>query len=168
MPILHIPQSGQTISCADGENLLRALRGTDVLIENPCGGAGVCGKCRIKIISGTPSALTDEEQTFLKPEEIERGIRLACMVQVEGDLVLELPQKEQGSKVLTHGYLPDFEKDPSLDGLGVAVDIGTTTVVAALIDLKTGEELASASEINAQKQFGLDVLTRITYLYNAR
>lgn len=46
---------------------------------------------------------------------------------------------------------------------GVAVDIGTTTVVTALIDMKTGKELATASMINAQKKFGLDVLTRITY-----
>lgn len=46
---------------------------------------------------------------------------------------------------------------------GVAVDIGTTTVVTALIDMNTGKELATASMINAQKSFGLDVLTRITY-----
>ncbi len=46
---------------------------------------------------------------------------------------------------------------------GVAIDIGTTTVVCSLIDMLTGEELANASMINAQKHFGLDVLTRITY-----
>lgn len=46
---------------------------------------------------------------------------------------------------------------------GVAIDIGTTTVVCVLVDLLTGKELASASMINAQKHFGLDVLTRITY-----
>lgn len=46
---------------------------------------------------------------------------------------------------------------------GVAIDIGTTTVVCVLVDLLTGQELASASMINAQKHFGLDVLTRITY-----
>lgn len=46
---------------------------------------------------------------------------------------------------------------------GVAIDIGTTTVVTALIDMLTGEEAAMASMINAQKHFGLDVLTRITY-----
>ena len=166
MPLLHIPESGQTITCAEGENLLRALRAADVLIENPCGGVGICGKCRIRILEGIPSAVTAEERDFLKPEEIDNGIRLACMVKVLDDLVLELPKKEQGSKVLTYGYVPEFEKDVYADGLGVAVDIGTTTVVASLIDLCTGEELASASEVNAQKQFGLDVLTRITYLYN--
>lgn len=46
---------------------------------------------------------------------------------------------------------------------GVAIDIGTTTVVCTLIDMLTGRELANASMINAQKHFGLDVLTRITY-----
>ena len=43
------------------------------------------------------------------------------------------------------------------------MDIGTTTVVCALVDMRTGEERADASMINAQKHFGLDVLTRISY-----
>ena len=46
---------------------------------------------------------------------------------------------------------------------GIAIDIGTTTVVCELVDLATGERMANASQINAQKVFGLDVLTRITY-----
>ena len=46
---------------------------------------------------------------------------------------------------------------------GVAIDIGTTTVVCTLVDMLTGKELAHTSMINAQKHFGLDVLTRITY-----
>ncbi len=53
--------------------------------------------------------------------------------------------------------------DTSVALYGVAIDIGTTTVVCTLVNLLTGEELANASEINAQKHFGLDVLTRITY-----
>lgn len=47
---------------------------------------------------------------------------------------------------------------------GFAVDIGTTTVVVALIDLLTGEELGTEAAINAQKNYGLDVLTRIAYI----
>ena len=46
---------------------------------------------------------------------------------------------------------------------GVAIDIGTTTVVCELVDMNTGKQLANSSMINAQKHFGLDVLTRITY-----
>lgn len=57
-----------------------------------------------------------------------------------------------------------IEEGDTTDSLyGVAIDIGTTTVVCTLIDMLTGKELSSASMINAQKHFGLDVLTRITY-----
>lgn len=46
----------------------------------------------------------------------------------------------------------------------VAVDIGTTTVVAALIDLNTGDEISSETSINPQKEYGLDVLSRIDFI----
>jgi uncharacterized 2Fe-2S/4Fe-4S cluster protein (DUF4445 family) len=45
--------------------------------------------------------------------------------------------------------------------LGVAFDLGTTTVVGTLLDLVTGQELAVASSMNGQIPFGDDVLTRI-------
>ena len=46
---------------------------------------------------------------------------------------------------------------------GIAVDIGTTTVVAHLVNIDTGEISASLSEINAQRKYGADVITRIKY-----
>lgn len=46
---------------------------------------------------------------------------------------------------------------------GVAVDIGTTTVVAYLIDLTTGQVLATASNYNGQVPYGENILTRIQY-----
>ena len=46
-------------------------------------------------------------------------------------------------------------------GYGVAVDIGTTTVVFALVDLATGEGVARHSFMNPQRAFGADVISRI-------
>ena len=70
----------------------------------------------------------------------------------------------QVTVVLHNGEVIQVEEGDTSDSLyGVAIDIGTTTVVCALIDMHTGKELANASMINAQKHFGLDVLTRITY-----
>jgi uncharacterized 2Fe-2S/4Fe-4S cluster protein (DUF4445 family) len=46
---------------------------------------------------------------------------------------------------------------------GLAVDIGTTTIVASLVDLRDGRELGVRSRINPQTRQGLDVLSRITY-----
>ena len=50
---------------------------------------------------------------------------------------------------------------------GIALDIGTTTVVLSLIELNTGKELNTVSELNAQREFGQDILSRITYEYRA-
>ncbi|MGI6174494.1 MAG: ASKHA domain-containing protein [Christensenellales bacterium] len=50
--------------------------------------------------------------------------------------------------------------DAPLSALGVAVDIGTTTIVAYLLDLLTGERLATSSRLNPQRQFGADVISR--------
>ena len=46
---------------------------------------------------------------------------------------------------------------------GIAFDVGTTTVVGYLLDLRTGKELAVASELNAQAVYGGDVMSRITF-----
>ena len=48
--------------------------------------------------------------------------------------------------------------------LGMAFDIGTTTVVGYLMDLRTGEQLAVASTMNPQTKYGADVISRITYV----
>ncbi|MBM7408858.1 ASKHA domain-containing protein [Methanococcus maripaludis] len=46
---------------------------------------------------------------------------------------------------------------------GIAIDIGTTTVVASLIDILNGTEIASETMINPQKEYGSDVLSRIDF-----
>lgn len=67
--------------------------------------------------------------------------------------------------VLSDGVLLAIEPGDTADKLyGLAIDIGTTTVVVSLVDLNNGEILGSATAINAQKIYGLDVLSRITYI----
>ncbi len=156
---------GKQFHCNEGDNLLKVLLGEAVYVNNPCNGRGTCGKCKIKICSGEVAPADETEKKLLRTEELSSGIRLSCMVEVHGDIKVELLIKELKHKVLTNGYLPEFEKDIFEDGYGIAIDIGTTTVVTALIDLKQGEELEVTSMINAQKIYGLDVLTRITYEY---
>lgn len=160
-----IAQTGQRISCAEGDLLLNVLLGRGIFVDNPCNGKGICGKCKVKILSGSISPVTREEERLLSIQEQMEGVRLSCLTEVRGSIEIELLQKERKHSVLTKGYVPEFEKDHFDSGYGIAIDIGTTTVVTALIELKTGRELANTSMINAQKHYGLDVLTRITYEY---
>jgi uncharacterized 2Fe-2S/4Fe-4S cluster protein (DUF4445 family) len=67
--------------------------------------------------------------------------------------------------ILSGGELIGLEAgDTTRSSYGVAVDIGTTTIVVSLVNLISGEELAACSNINPQKNFGLDVLTRIQHV----
>ena len=153
------------INCPEKGNLLKMLLADRVFVDNPCNGKGTCGKCKVKVTSGYCAPMSETERKLLKPKEIEKGIRLACLTEITGSAIVEPLQKERRHKVLTKGYVPKFEKDSHDQGYGLMIDIGTTTVVTALVEMKTGNELAQASMINAQKHFGLDVLTRITYEY---
>ncbi len=69
---------------------------------------------------------------------------------------------EQKDLILRDGY-PQLIIDSDKRIYGVAVDIGTTTVVAYLVDLETGDVLANYSGLNAQKKFGADVISRIAF-----
>ena len=70
----------------------------------------------------------------------------------------------KGTAVLADHWLIDFEpNDTSGSCYGIAFDIGTTTLVAGLLDLCTGEELALVARVNPQVGFGDDVLSRIEY-----
>jgi len=153
------------INCPEEGNLLKTLLTDGAFVDNPCNGKGTCGKCKVKVTSGHCAPMSETERKLLKPKEIENGVRLACLTEIVGAATVKPLQKERRHKVLTKGYVPKFEKDSHDQGYGIIIDIGTTTVVAALVEMKSGEELAQASMINAQKHFGMDVLTRITYEY---
>lgn len=53
--------------------------------------------------------------------------------------------------------------DTTGESYGLAVDIGTTTVVAALVSLNTGAVEAVLSDLNSQAPFGADVISRVSY-----
>ena len=73
-------------------NLLDCLRSSGILLESPCNGKGICGKCKVKILSGAVSALTEQEKRHLTREEIAGRIRLACLTIPQGEVELD----EQG------------------------------------------------------------------------
>jgi uncharacterized 2Fe-2S/4Fe-4S cluster protein (DUF4445 family) len=124
-------------------------------VEFPCGGRGKCKRCRVRVLSGklTP---TEEERQILGDADVEAGWRLACRARVEGPVKLDVAQWE--TTILTDESV--FEFTPS-SGLGVAVDLGTTTLVAQLLDLATGRVLAVRTALNPQAAYGADVMSRV-------
>ncbi|MEK7764982.1 MAG: 2Fe-2S iron-sulfur cluster-binding protein, partial [bacterium] len=125
-------------------------------VEFPCGGRGRCRGCRLRVAEGSlPESPADLAQ--LSPPERTAGWRLACQARVAGDLVLEL---RQWSGLILADDTP-FAFTPA-EGLGIAADIGTTTLVAQLLDLATGRVLATQTALNPQARDGADVMSRLS------
>lgn len=252
-PTITIKTTGQKISARSGTDLLTALRKGGIFIASGCGGKGVCGKCRVKIISGS---FKTKGRALSKKETADR-IFLACRTVITGNIAVELLpetilpsgntsgpfQKDAGTLLserpslngfpyepLTKKHflsLPepgmddavsDFDRlclglkkaeryrgdyvtgpgvlaklplllrhsrwkitavtadnnrfreiisveqgDTSGKNYGIAVDIGTTTVSAGLIDLVSGKIIASDTAYNSQNSYGEDIISRIIY-----
>ncbi|MCP5522585.1 MAG: DUF4445 domain-containing protein [Verrucomicrobiales bacterium] len=146
---------GRTLVLPQGAALREAL--FEFGVEFPCGGRGRCKGCRLRVLAGD-LAITADDRQRLSPVELAAGWRLACQARVSGDLTLEIAQWE--AAVLGDQSRITFQPRP---GLGVAVDLGTTTLAVQLLDLATGNVLAVATAMNAQAVHGADVMSRIHF-----
>jgi uncharacterized 2Fe-2S/4Fe-4S cluster protein (DUF4445 family) len=126
-------------------------------VEFPCGGRGRCKGCKVRLLAGE-WPITAEERAKLSATELAEGWRLACRGRADGNLRLDLAQWE--TTILTDESV--FEFTPQ-EGLGIAVDLGTTTIVAQLLDLQSGHVLAVRTALNAQARFGADIMSRIDF-----
>jgi uncharacterized 2Fe-2S/4Fe-4S cluster protein (DUF4445 family) len=126
-------------------------------VEFPCGGRGRCKGCRIKVLDGALPE-TDEDRRLLTADELRDGWRLACRACAQAGLKLELAQWE--AAILADNSVFAFTPQ---EGLGVALDLGTTTLVAQLLDLRTGHVLAVRTALNAQAQHGADIMSRVDF-----
>ena len=109
----------------------------------------------------------DDRQRLLEALEERYGLKdLIVDYTVLRDLPLLLRKEEwqvtvtlwQGREIIR--VVPGAEVSHSL---GIAIDVGTTTLAAFLCDLATGELLGKASRMNPQIGYGEDVLARISY-----
>ena len=124
-------------------------------VEFPCGGTGLCGACRVRVLEGS-LPITGPDRSVFSANELAGGWRLACQAHAEMPLVLECGQWRMD--VLTDNASLAGEGKP---GLGIAIDLGTTTIAAQMIDLATGNVIGVETSLNPQASFGSDVMSRI-------
>jgi uncharacterized 2Fe-2S/4Fe-4S cluster protein (DUF4445 family) len=82
----------RTMTVADGDNLIRTAMDAGVHINASCGGAGVCGKCRVLIESGVVDGGITEK---LSAADLGQGYRLACQSTIRSDLVVRIPVESE-------------------------------------------------------------------------
>lgn len=174
-----------------GTTILEAARKIGVIIESPCNAEGVCGKCRVKVVSSNLEDIIQKGEHHLSEQDKAQGFVLSCSAKVMTDVDIEVAPKNSNKtlQILNHGQSFDIELDSYIkkeyhdkgktyvyagdkkiaeeDGdttalnYGLVVDIGTTTLVTSLVNINTGEELSSVSSLNPQSIYAQDVLSRI-------
>ena len=172
------------------ETVMQALRRCGYEIEGPCNGQGICGKCRIRVEDPADVPQTPHRR-ISETEALEKGIRLACRLIPQVDITAHLPDDfSVDARILEGEHLAGIELKPAVvvvskkdaywmqyagqdsevilpnwgaqfSPKGLAIDVGTTTLVVTLFCLVSGKELSTASAINPQTKFGHDVLSRI-------
>lgn len=148
---------------ADRENLWSAVREHLADVPSYCSGNGRCGKCKVLLSSGEAS-VGAADRTHLTEKEIEKGYRIACQSRPLTDCMVEVPDAvcETSMQILSvECKLTQTVQDGERD-FSVAVDIGTTTLVFALVNAK-GKVLAVHTGLNHQRRFGTDIVSRLTY-----
>ena len=117
--------------------------------EMRCGGRGLCRTCSVKVSGHEVKSCQCKTSTLSSGKDI-----------------IELPSKTLSENLhAVETFWSDPEQSTHITpqlGFGISVDIGTTTVVGALWDLKTGDLIKTSSRPNAQRKFGDNVLSRIS------
>jgi uncharacterized 2Fe-2S/4Fe-4S cluster protein (DUF4445 family) len=237
--------SGKTLHAAARESIYKALKDNGIYLISSCGGKGVCGKCRVRILEGSSRI---ESTGKLRKKDIEENFVLACKTFPEGNILIEIPEESRlviGDKIalskskdildflhsaeasisplvrqihldlepptihdntsdlerlkkalsekginkmrFSHRFVSSLAKTlreaswrvdvvytehheavslgpaDNRERYGIAVDIGTTTVVLYLVRYSDGGLVDVGMTYNSQMRFGDDVITRIVH-----
>ena len=175
-PLYH---GGSKLDLAAGESIFDYADALKIRVPTSCGRTGDCHECIVDVRRGQEalSGLTEAEE-FLR-----KNYRLACQARVvDPGADIEFAVLRRQPRILTQSIKRDVELEPFTvrqgDGvyfdderiddyrgriLGLAMDVGTTTVVLNLVDLETGEVVFTASFENPQRFGGSDIMHRISY-----
>jgi len=143
------------VAASPVKSVLAALRAEDYELRCDCGGGGSCGRCKARLVDGVLSPATEAEKRLLTAEELTAGWFLMCCREAVSACLIEIADL---SGVNLYGTCL---KPEAGSRLALALDLGTTTLASALVELPSGRILARASRSNPQSSYGSDVLGRL-------
>jgi uncharacterized 2Fe-2S/4Fe-4S cluster protein (DUF4445 family) len=100
-----------------GTTLLEAGRDAGLLLSANCGGVGLCGRCRVTVVSGDLFAPSENEQASLGSTEHGPAVRLACEARVASSVVVEVPAGSlgNGQRLQVDGTDVELSLDPIIE-----------------------------------------------------
>lgn len=166
MTILRIKSGSvsKSVEITGEKNVAEFLKQAGFPVDTRCSGNGSCGKCEIIVTKGS---FTKEGELHTVGNGEKVKVRSCRIFAACGELDVTIPKSscfDTSVRICDDFMLPEHRFDPPcpVSGLGASVDIGTTTVAAILVDMKTGGVIARASAPNRQISIADDVTSRIS------
>ena len=156
IPVTFSP-GNVTVWVEAGTTVLDAARRAGVLIDAPCAGRGICGGCGVRLLDGTLDPADEVERQGLR--RAPKGVRLACRARASRAVSVR-PVVPASVRSTASGSLTAEGSDARCVA---AVDLGTTTVAAVLIDAVSRVDLGRSLVANRQRAWGADVIARIAH-----
>lgn len=142
-----------------GKNLLSLCKENNIFIDAVCNGMGRCGKC-VVITEKDMFPVTTADLTYISKKDLDMGYRLACRVMLKESCTIQIPDNME--QITSDSEIrQDDIQDTETSTYGIAIDIGTTTIGAALIDIQDSKVVGQKSLLNHQRVYGADVISRI-------
>ncbi|NLL63517.1 MAG: DUF4445 domain-containing protein [Ruminococcaceae bacterium] len=163
-----------TVSVPENTTIMDAERIAKLGFEYPCGGNGICNKCDVQIAVNGKTTVVKSCSTIISSDMIvtlnisentekvlTENLNFSCEINSPVSVLHEMMPNAKA--ILFNDEVIDVRKD-DFTPLGVAFDIGTTTVAAYLLNLFTGEQIDTVGSLNNQVKYGSDVISRCTYV----
>ncbi|MFH2038870.1 MAG: ASKHA domain-containing protein [Chloroflexota bacterium] len=154
---------GRRISVPAGSTILDAARLAGVELVTICGGEGVCGTCKVRLVEGQLSEVNSDEECEFSSEEINGGFRLACQAVILSDVRIDIPPESFSTpqRLQVEGQEIPTELDPIVTGLDVNIQ------PASLKDLRADLTRLRGSLAKtglADFQININVAAKLPYL----
>ena len=107
---------GRRIAVPRGDSILKAAQLAGIDLVAICGGIGVCGACRVRLMEGQLSAVTGAEKKTLSSKQLADGLRLACKAHALTDIRVEVPPESLNlsQKLQLEGIESAFDLAPAV------------------------------------------------------
>ena len=152
------------------DNLVDILMNEGIYIAANCGRMGICGKCDI-VIKEIDSVSSDEKKLACKTTKDWLLNYDNLTIQVNNYMLDPDMKIEEGFAEDKAREESTSDNESSLStskSYNVAIDIGTTTIVFALVDYESNRVVATSSRVNSQRKYGADVISRINMASSGR
>ena len=155
---------GKRVSSSNNASLLNSAQEAGIDIASVCGGIGICDSCKIRLISGTLSAPTLEEQAIFSDQELSSGYRLACQSYPLSDLTIEIPPESLTApqRLQIEGQGQVVQVDPAV--IPVELSIPEPSITDLRSDTVRARQALLSKGLQEPVEFSAPVLEEISPL----